>query len=445
MRSLSRRYPERLPIRPAERPVDAVVVLPGSKSLTNRALVLAALADGSSTLEGALLSEDSAVMVESLRRLGIPVEVDEGNERFVVHGRGGRVPASRAELFVGNSGTTARFLTALLALGHGEYVLDGVPRMRERPIQPLLDALQQLGVDAISLQGTGCPPIRVRARGLAGGTLRLRGDLSSQYLSALLMVAPCTERGLEIELETPLVSVPYVEMTLAIMAEFGATATHEAFRVFRVPGGQRYRARTYRIEPDASGASYFFALAAATGGRVRVPHLSLNSRQGDVHFVDLLERMGCQVIREPDAITVIGQHPLRGIDADMNAISDTVPTLAALAPLADGPVVIRNVEHIRYKETDRIAAVATELRRLGQVVEEFPDGLAITPQPVRPAVIETYADHRIAMSFAILGCAVPGIVIADPGCVAKTFPDFFDRLDAALGREPGLRAALPGS
>jgi 3-phosphoshikimate 1-carboxyvinyltransferase len=423
-----------LPIRPAEQPVDAIVRLPGSKSLTNRALVLAALADGVSVLEGALLSEDSWVMVDSLRRLGIPVDVDEPAERMIVQGKGGTLPATRAELFVGNSGTTARFLTAMTALGHGEYLIDGVPRMRERPIQPLLDALAQLGVQAESLLGTGCPPVRVRSHGLAGGTIRLRGDISSQYLSALLMIGPCTRDGLRIELESPLVSVPYVEMTLAVMADFGAIATHEHAQVFHVQRNQRYRSRTYAIEPDASAASYFFALAAATAGRIRVVNLGTRSRQGDVQFVNLLERMGCTVIREPDALTVIGNRPLRGIEADMNAISDTVPTLAALAPLADGPVIIRNVQHIRYKETDRIAAVANELRRLGITVEEFPDGLRIEPGPVQPAVIRTYGDHRMAMSFAILGCAVPGLEIDDPGCVAKTFPDFFERLEAALGR-----------
>jgi len=432
--TLHRTYPPRLPIRPAEQPVDAIVRLPGSKSLTNRALVLAALADGTSVLEGALFSEDSWVMVDSLRRLGIPVDVDETAERMIVQGKGGTLPATRAELFVGNSGTTARFLTAMTALGHGEYLIDGVPRMRERPIQPLLDALAQLGVQTESLLGTGCPPVRVRSRGLAGGTIRLRGDISSQYLSALLMIGPCTRDGLRIELESPLVSVPYVEMTLAVMADFGAIATHERAQVFHVPGNQRYRSRTYAIEPDASAASYFFALAAATAGRIRVLNLGTRSRQGDVQFVDLLERMGCTVIREPDALTVVGKRPLRGIEADMNAISDTVPTLAALAPLAEGPVVIRNVQHIRYKETDRIAAVANELRRLGITVEEFPDGLRIEPGPVQPAVIRTYGDHRMAMSFAILGCAVPGLEIDDPGCVAKTFPDFFERLEAALGR-----------
>lgn len=435
---MTRTYPVQLPLTPVNHPVDASVELPGSKSLTNRALVLAALANGISTLEGALLSEDSAVMIESLHRLGILVTVDAARERITVHGQAGRIPAAQAELFVGNSGTTARFLTALVALGTGDYLLDGVPRMRERPIQPLLDALSQLGCEAYSVAGTGCPPVRIRTRGLRGGTAHLLGDISSQYLSALLMIGPCTPDGIRVELDTPLVSVPYVEMTLAIMADFGAEAHHEDYRLFWVPGGQEYQPRQYRIEPDASGASYFFALAAATGGRIRIPSLTPRSHQGDVHFVDLLEQMGCQVIRETDALTVIGERPLRGLTADMNALSDTVPTLAALAPLASEPVIIRNVQHIRYKETDRIRALVTELRRLGQLVAEFPDGLAITPRPVQPAVVQTYNDHRMAMAFAILGCAVPGIVLDNPGCVAKTFPDFFERLAAALGRDHSL-------
>ncbi len=427
-------YPPVITLEPAAGPVEAEVTLPGSKSFTNRALVLAALADGVSTLRAALFSEDTAVMAESLRRLGISVAEDSEALTFTVEGKGGIIPADRAELFVGNSGTTARFLTALLALGHGEYLLDGVPRMRQRPIQPLLDALRQLGVDAASVAGNGCPPVRVRASGLAGGKVRLPGNLSSQYLSALLMVGPCTPLGLEIEIEGDLVSKPYVDLTVQAMQAFGAAVGCEGYRRFVVPGGQRYRARDYTVEPDASAASYFFALAAVTGGRVRVRNLGARSAQGDVRFVDVLERMGCQVLREDDSITVQGPPSLRGIEVDMNAISDTVQTLAAIAPLASGPVVIRNVAHIRHKETDRIHALATELRRLGVVVDEFPDGLAIYPSPVRPGTVQTYDDHRMAMSFAVLGCRVPGITIENPGCVAKTFPDFFERLAAALGR-----------
>lgn len=427
-------YPPAITMEPVSGPVDADVTLPGSKSYTNRALVLAALADGTSTLREALFSDDTEVMVDSLHRLGIPVTASSEERAFVVEGRAGRIPAERADLFVGNSGTTARFLTAVTALGHGEYTIDGVARMRQRPIQPLLDALRQLGVDAASVTGNGCPPVVVRARGLRGGRVRLAGNLSSQYLSALLMVGPCTDEGLELEVDGDLVSKPYVDLTVRAMQEFGATVQCDGYDRFVVPGKQGYRARTVAIEPDATAASYFFALAAVTGGRVRVRHLGLRSAQGDVRFVDVLEQMGCTVRREPDAITLEGPARLRGVDVDMNAISDTVQTLAAIAPLASGPVVIRNVAHIRHKETDRIHALATELRRLGVVVHEFPDGLAIYPSPVRPGTVHTYDDHRMAMSFAVLGCRVPGITIEDPGCVAKTFPDFFERLAAVIGR-----------
>ncbi len=430
----ARVYPPTMTIEPVTSPVEAEVTLPGSKSYTNRALVLAALAEGTSTLRAALFSQDTAVMADSLRRLGIPVSDDPAGLVFTVEGKGGTIPATHAECFVGNSGTTARFLTAVLALGQGEYLLDGVPRMRQRPIQPLLDALCQLGVDARSVLGNGCPPVRVRASGLAGGKVRLLGHLSSQYLSALLMVGPCTHEGLEIEIEGELVSKPYVDLTVQAMQAFGASVQCEGYRRFVVPGGQRYRARDYTVEPDASAASYFFALAAVTGGRVRVHNLGLGSAQGDVRFVDVLERMGCRVHREIGSITVQGPPRLRGVEVDMNAISDTVQTLAAIAPLASGPVVIGNVAHIRHKETDRIRALATELRRLGVAVDEFPDGLAIYPSPVRPGQVQTYDDHRMAMSFAVLGCRVPGITIENPGCVAKTFPDFFEQLAAALGR-----------
>ncbi len=429
-----RSYPPTLAIRPVARPVDAEVTLPGSKSYTNRALLLASMATGTSTIREALFSDDSRYMAGALRELGIRVEEDAAGRRFTVEGTGGAIPARRASLFVGNSGTSARFLTAFLALGQGEYVVDGVPRMRQRPIQPLLDALRQLGVDARSAEGTGCPPVVVRGRGLDGGVVRLPGDTSSQYLSALLMVGPLALRGLEVLVEGDLVSKPYVDLTADAMAAFGATMENHGYRRFVVPGGQRYEPRDYAVEPDASAASYFFALAAATGGRVRVRHLSPRSAQGDVHFVDVLERMGCVVERGDDFIEVRGARPLRSVDVDMNGISDTVQTLAAIAPLSDGPVIIRDVAHIRHKETDRIAAVATELRRLGVRVDERADGLTVHPGPIRPGTVETYDDHRMAMSFAVLGCAVPGVTIADPGCVAKTFPEFFETLDQALGR-----------
>ncbi|HVX30549.1 MAG TPA: 3-phosphoshikimate 1-carboxyvinyltransferase, partial [Nitrolancea sp.] len=259
------------------------------------------------------------------------------------------------------------------------------------------------------------------------------GDTSSQYFSALLMVGGVPRDGLRIEVDGDLVSKPYIDMTAATMRAFGVEMRNDDYRRFSVPGEQTYRAIDYAVEPDASAASYFFALAAATGGRVRVHNLGVNSGQGDAHFVDVLEQMGCTVIREENALEVHGPARLRGVDVDMNAISDTVQTLAAIAPLAGGPVNIRNVAHIRHKETDRISAVVTELRRLGVNVDERDDGLTIQPATIRPATIETYDDHRMAMSFAILGCATPGITIRDPGCVAKTFPDFFDVLAKTVG------------
>ncbi len=431
MTPVEHRYPDVLEIEPVTSSVDAVVELPGSKSYTNRALILAAMADGQSEIRSALFSDDTHYMAESLRRLGIAVHEDPSTVTFVVDGSGGSIPARSAELFVGNSGTTARFITAFLALGHGEYVVDGVERMRQRPLAPLIDALSQLGVDVQSLGATGCPPIRLRATGLRGGAVRLAGNTSSQYFSALLMVGPLTRDGLTIDVIGDLVSKPYIDLTAATMRAFGAEMHNDQYQRFRVPGGQRYRPTAYRVEPDASGASYFFALAAATGGRVRVPNLGTRSVQGDVHFVDILEQMGCRVTWESEAIEVRGPARLHGVDVDMVAISDTVQTLAAIAPLADSPVTIRNVAHIRHKETDRVAALATELRRLGVVVTEREDGLTIQPSEVSPAIVETYDDHRMAMSFAILGCAVPGIAIRDPGCVAKTFPDFFERLQIA--------------
>jgi 3-phosphoshikimate 1-carboxyvinyltransferase len=303
--------------------------------------------------------------------------------------------------------------------------------MRERPIGELLDVLKQLGVEAHDELGTGCLPLEVRSAGWHGGKVTMRAEKSSQPLSGLLMVAPLAENGLEIEIAGELFSQPYIEITTRMMEQWGTTLTHENLRHFQIPGKQSYRAQTYRIEPDASGASYFWAAAAATGGSVRVEGIGQGALQGDAAFVDVLEQMGCAVTRGADFIEVRGVAHLKGVDVDMNGISDTVMTLAAIAPFADGPVNIRNVAHIRHKETDRIAAVVTELRRLGVTVDERADGLTVHPTSVlRPAHIETYDDHRMAMSFAITGLRAPGVQILNPGCVAKTFPDFFQRLDA---------------
>jgi 3-phosphoshikimate 1-carboxyvinyltransferase len=416
---------DRIEITPCG-PIRATVRPPGSKSITNRALVCAALARGESVLRGALESEDTQVMVDALRQLGIQVDADWPRETLRVPGCDGRLPATQADLYVANSGTTVRFLAATVALGRGVYRLDGTPRMRERPIGDLLEALSQLQVDATSETGTGCPPVVIRAAGLAGGKATVRGDVSSQFLSGLLLAAPYARQAVELLVEGELVSQPYIRMTLAVMESFGVRVAQQDLRRFEIPT-RSYEARDYAIEPDASAASYFFAAAAITGGEVTVEGLSRDSLQGDVSFVDCLARMGCQVRHAADRITVIG-GPLTGIDVEMNAISDTVQTLGAVALFAAGPTTIRGVAHIRHKETDRIAALATELRKLGAEVQEFSDGLRIEPRPLRPAEIATYHDHRMAMSLALVGLRTPGVVILDPGCTSKTYPRFFEDL-----------------
>ncbi|MBX6314289.1 MAG: 3-phosphoshikimate 1-carboxyvinyltransferase [Isosphaeraceae bacterium] len=420
-------YPPEMTLTPLAAPPRARVRVPGSKSLTNRALIVAALAEGRSHLTGALDSEDTRVMVDSLRRLGFAVEQDLSAATITIDGQGGRIPAQEADLYVANSGTSLRFLTALVATGQGTYRFDGTPRMRQRPVADLLQALNGLGAEARSDLGTGCPPVTVRARGLRGGFAIVRGDVSSQFLSGLLMALPNAKDLTTVEVEGPLVSQPYIAMTLAVMQAFGLRIGNHNFRRFNIQPG-RYKARAYAIEPDASAASYFFAAAAITGGTVTVEGLGTESIQGDMAFVDLLEYMGCTVTRQRDATTVTG-GPLRGIDVDMNALSDTVMTLAAVALFADGITRIRNVGHIRHKETDRIAALAAELRKLGATVEEQPDGLVIIPPAqIQPARIATYDDHRMAMSFALVGLRAAGITILDPACVAKTYPGFWDDL-----------------
>ena len=415
-------------IEPIDHPIHATVTLPGSKSYTNRALIIAALADGTSTLRQALFSDDTLYMAEALRQLGIPVTADESNKTFVVKGKGGEIPAAQAELFVGLSGTSARFLTALAALGNGRYRVDGVARMRERPMQPLLASIRQLGGAIRPLENEGCLPIEIAACGLRGGAAHMAGDESSQYFSALLMAAPYMREGLDLAVRGRLIHGQYIAMTMKSMADFGVAATAEEERRFRVAPGQHYAARTYAIEPDASAASYFFAAAALTGGTVRVENLGADSAQGDLDFVDVLTAMGCTVQKAADHVTVSGPPKLRGVDVDMGSFSDTFMTLAALAPFAEGPTRIRGIAHTRLQETDRVSATAEELRKLGVSVAESHDSLRIDPGPMRGATIDPHDDHRIAMSFALMGLRLPGVAIDNPECVAKTFPDFFTRL-----------------
>jgi 3-phosphoshikimate 1-carboxyvinyltransferase len=407
------------PLRGAVRP-------PGSKSITNRALVCAGLADGHSRLTGALDSEDTRVMLAALGQLGIHLDARTGGTTVEVEGCGGRLAAGGGELYVANSGTTVRFLAAVVSLASGTFRLDGTARMRQRPIGDLVESLRQLGVDAQAESAGGCPPVVVRAAGLPGGEATIRGDVSSQFLSGLLMAAPYARDAVTLTVEGDLVSQPYVSMTLAVMEAFGVPTACDAMREFRLPR-QHYQGRQYAIEPDASAASYFFGAAAITGGEVTVAGLSRASLQGDVAFVDVLARMGCRVTYGGDSITVTGGK-LKGVAADMNAISDTAQTLAAVALFAEGPTTITGVGHIRHKETDRIGALVTELRKTGALAEELPDGLRITPAVLRGAAIETYQDHRMAMSLALIGLRQPGIIIKDPGCTAKTYPAFWDDL-----------------
>jgi 3-phosphoshikimate 1-carboxyvinyltransferase len=426
------RHPDRFTVEPLRAPPRAAVRVPGSKSITNRALVLAALSSGKGStceLRGALRSEDTEVMVDSLHALGFEVEAEWPAETVrVAKNRDGIIPAAAADLFVANSGTTMRFLTAMLALGRGRYRLDGVPRMRERPVDDLLAALRQLGVRAVSERDNGCPPVVVESGGLAGGRTRIKGDISSQFLSGLLMAAPLASGEVIIDVDSPIVSWPYVALTVAMLRQWGFVIKTPSPRQFIVPGGQSSPLRSYLIEPDASAASYFWAAAAVTGGEVYVEGLNGHSQQGDVRFLDVLEEMGCTVVQGEFGSTVRG-GPLRGVDVDMNDISDTVMTLGAVACFAEGPTTVRNVAHIRHKETDRLAALAAELRRVGAGVEEFADGLTITPRPLRGAEVETYNDHRMAMSLALVGLRVPGVVVKNPGCVGKTYPGFFTDLD----------------
>ncbi len=435
---MNRIHPNELAIKPLDRPAIGVCPVPGSKSIGNRALILAALGTdlGPCTLSGLLDSEDTRVMVDSLRRLGFVVEVDwSGCQANISRSLGSDpnriIPASKAALFVQNSGTTMRFVTAMCALGTGEYSLDGNTRMRERPIAELLGALRTLGVATFATEPGHFPPLSIQSNGLRGGKISMRADTSSQFLSGLMLAAPRGSAPLEIVLEGKLVSEPYVEMTVQMLKAWGYSITRNG-TTWTIPAPQKAQLPTYAIEPDASAASYFWAASAMTKGEITVPGLGWDSLQGDVLFLKALEQMGAKVIQAKAGITVQGGD-LQGIDIDMNAISDTVMTLGVVACFAKGPTHIRNVGHIRHKETDRICALANELRKIGATVATTDDGLLITPpcpgQSLRGARIKTYDDHRMAMSLSLAGLKIPGIVIEDPGCVGKTYPGFFEDLD----------------
>jgi 3-phosphoshikimate 1-carboxyvinyltransferase len=424
--------PGPLAIPPLPGPIDRVWRIPGSKSITNRALVLAALSEGTTTLTGVLESDDTRHMQQALLELGIEVRKVSATTLEIEGGRR-RLKAPKGPLFVGNSGTTVRFLTALACLVEGPVTLVGDEAMTKRPIVDLVHGLTQLGVRIEC--PTGCPPLTVYGGKLPGGRLKMRGDRSSQYFSALLLASACSEKETILEVEGELVSRPYVEITRRMVKSFGGDIEAQGAG-FAWRGGHSYRAQTYEIEPDASSASYAFALAAVTGSRVQVPGLGPLAMQGDYGFVEVLERVGARAERESNATTVTGTGQLSGVEADMFNISDTVMTLAAIAPLAGGPTKIVNVANIRIKETDRLAATVAELRRLGQDVSEGPDWLRIEPRPIQPAVVASYKDHRMAMSFAVLGAAAAGVSIEDPACVAKTYPEFWRDLGALYAARP---------
>lgn len=416
--------------------VDAEIRPPGSKSITNRAIVCAALASGTSRLSGVLTSEDTQVMISAWRELGLEITQLSESAELLIEGGSGRIPRTTGELFVGNSGTTIRFLTAALAACGGRFTLDGVARMRERPIADLLKALRQLGCQVSSSNDLrpNCPPVKVDSQGMRGGRATIAGNISSQYLSGIMLASPLASEDVEVVVEGELVSAPYVEMTAEVMRSFGASVSGQATGPIQISCTARYRGTDYVIEPDASAASYFWGAAAITAGRARVLGLGTQSLQGDVRFCDVLKRMGCEVEYHAEWTEVRRGSGLRGIDVDMGHISDTVQTLAAVALFAEGPTTIRGVAHNRVKETDRISDLATELRRLGAEVEEFEDGLRINPPKTpRAAKIATYEDHRMAMSLALVGLRAEGVTIDNPGCTAKTYPDYWRDLGLFSG------------
>jgi 3-phosphoshikimate 1-carboxyvinyltransferase len=425
---------------PVSQPIVGRIAVPGSKSLTNRALICAAMARGTSRLTGVLDSEDTRVMVDAWRTLGLAIDWDTANESIVIEGCAGKPPIPKGQLHIANSGTSIRFLTAALAATYGEYVLDGVPRMRERPIRDLMDGLRELGANVTSENDKlpNCPPVRVVATGLRGGVAKVAGSVSSQFLSGMMMASPYAESPVTIRVTGELVSRPYVDMTAAVMAAFGV----ELSRVESADGLEffasapvLYTACEYAIESDASGASYFMGAAAITGGTMRIDGLSFEALQGDVQFARVVERMGCKVTHGADYIEVSGRAA-HGVDVDMNAISDTVQTLAAVALFADGPTRVHGVAHNRHKETDRIGDLACELRRLGARVDVQEDGLTIHPGRLVGCDLHTYRDHRMAMSLSLVGLQVPGVRILDPKCTAKTYPEYFEDMGRVIGQSP---------
>jgi len=402
---------------------NTTVKVPGSKSYTMRAFLISALGEGKSVLKNLLLSDDTKYMAEGLRAFGINIIQVENT--FTVYGTGGKLTLPAGEIYPGNSGAATRFLTGFASLCPGRTIITGDQRMKERPLEELLKGLEQLKVKVNS--STGCPPVEIEGGTLSGGTCRMKGHISSQFFSSLILIAPYAKNDITIEVEGELTSKSYIDITLDIMKYFGVKVENRNYKEFFIKSGQPYKAAEYTIESDASSSSYFLGGAAITKGRIIVKNVNPGSVQGDIHFVDVLEKMGCKVIRRENEMELTGNE-LKGIEIDMNKMPDTVQTLAVVACFAKGETVIKNISNLRIKETDRIKAITTELKKTGTEVTELKDGLIIKPGVLKGAEIETYNDHRMAMSFALMGLKVPGIKIKNPDCVSKSFPEFWNIL-----------------
>ncbi|MEK6983299.1 MAG: 3-phosphoshikimate 1-carboxyvinyltransferase [Nanoarchaeota archaeon] len=402
--------------------VNGVIEAPPSKSYTQRAMLIASLASGKSVLKNPLFSDDTKYMISALRQFGVKIE--KRSDCLVVHGTDGCLLQPKNKIFVGNAGTAMRFTTTLASLPKGETIVTGDKRMRQRPIQDLIDALRQLGVKCES--NDGFPPVKIYGGSFIGGIIKLKSEISSQFLTSLLMCAPYARKDIVVEVTDGLVSKPYIDITLDVMKNFGVNVKNLDYKKFVINNNKKYKARNYKIEGDASNASYFFAAAAITKGKVRVKNINPKSKQGDLRFIQILKRMGCSVKNGNDFVEVRG-HSLRSVDVDMNELPDVVPTLAVTSLFADSTTTIRNAANLRFKETDRLKALAFELRKIGANVEELRDGLKIKRRKLSRAIIETYKDHRMAMSFAVAGLAINGVKIKNPNCVNKSFPDFWEK------------------
>ena len=409
--------------------LDAVLTVPSSKSYSNRALLIAALANGESHIYNCLKCEDTRYMISALNSHNINIVEDE--TKVTVHGCNGFPGTSEKNIFVGNAGTTMRFLCSFAALCLGETIIDGSWRMRQRPLNDLIDGLSPLGVEIISQNENGCPPVKIKGGGINGGETEMNGDKSSQYFTSILLSSPYAKKDVLIKVNGELTSRPYIDLTIDLMRIFGVNVENNSYSSFFIKSGNGYKAREYTIESDMTSATYFFAAAAITGGKVKVKNINISTMQGDIKFVDILKKMGCIVLKGENFIEVEGGG-LTGINVNMNEMPDAVQTLAVTSLFAKGETRITGVSNLRIKETDRIKALATELSRLGAQVRELDDGLVIIPGKMQAAEIVTYDDHRMAMSFSLAGLKIHGIRIKNPGCVNKSFPDFFKKLESLV-------------